>query len=92
MVKRSNDKWRMCMDYTDLNMAYPKDTYPLSNIDWLVDNMAGNELFSFLDAYSRYNHIQMYLPEQDKTTFMKNEENYYYKVMLFGLKNAGPAY
>jgi len=55
MVKKSSGKWRMCMDYNDLNKACPKDTYPLSNIDWLVGNTAGYELFSFLDAYSGYN-------------------------------------
>jgi len=55
MVKKSSGKWRMCVDYTDLNKACPKDTYPFSNIDRLIDNTTGYELFSFLDAYSGYN-------------------------------------
>ena len=45
----------MCIDYTDLNRAFPKDAYPLPNIDKLVDNLAGFRLLSFMDAYSRYN-------------------------------------
>lgn len=50
MVKKSNGKWRMCIDYTDLNKACPKDTYPLPNIDRLVDNTLGYRMLSFLDA------------------------------------------
>jgi len=69
MVKKSSGKWRMCVDYTYLNKACPKDTYPLSNIDRLVDSIMGYELFSILDAYSGYNQIQMYHPDQDKNNF-----------------------
>nr|KYP38666.1 Transposon Ty3-I Gag-Pol polyprotein [Cajanus cajan] len=52
MVKKSNGKWRMCTDYTDLNKACPKDAYPLPHIDALVDGAAGHQRLSFLDAYS----------------------------------------
>ena len=55
LVKKSNGKWRMCIDYTDLNRACPKDAYPLPNIDKLVDNSAGFKLLLFMDAYSVYN-------------------------------------
>ena len=82
----------MCMDYTDLNKACPKDTYPLSSIDQLVDNTLGYELLSFLDAYSGYNQIRMYLPNEDKTTFMTDMSNYCYRLMPSGLKNAGATY
>ena len=57
IVKKSNDKWRMCVDYTDVNKACPKDTYSLSNIDRLIDNTIGYKLFNILDAYSGYNQI-----------------------------------
>jgi len=57
MVKISSSKWRMCVDYTDLNKACPKDTFPLLRIDWLIDMTTGYKLFSFLDAYSGYNQI-----------------------------------
>ena len=52
LVKKSNDKWRMCMDFTDLNKACPKDSYPLPSIDALVDSASGCKLLSFLDAFS----------------------------------------
>ena len=55
MVKKSNGKWRMCVDFTDLNRACPKDSYPLPRIDTLVDSMARHELLSFMDAFSGYN-------------------------------------
>nr|KYP53530.1 Uncharacterized protein K02A2.6 [Cajanus cajan] len=52
MVRKSNGKWRMCTDFTDLNKACPKDSYPLPNIDCLVDGVSGYKLLSFMDAYS----------------------------------------
>ena len=58
MVKKSNGNWRMCVDFTDLNNACPKDSYPLPNIDALVDSASGCALLSFLDAYSGYNQIK----------------------------------
>uniref|UniRef100_A0A2N9FQE6 Integrase catalytic domain-containing protein n=1 Tax=Fagus sylvatica TaxID=28930 RepID=A0A2N9FQE6_FAGSY len=59
MVKKSTGKWRMCVDFTDLNKACPKDSYPLPRIDQLVDSTAGHKLLSFMDAFSGYNQIQM---------------------------------
>jgi len=55
LVKKANGKWRMCVDFTDLNKACPKDSYPLPNIDALVDNASGCKMLSFLDAFSGYN-------------------------------------
>ena len=55
LVQKANGKWRMCVDFTDLNKACPKDSYPLPNIDSLVDSASGCWLLSFLDAFSRYN-------------------------------------
>ena len=55
MVKESNSKWRMCVEFTDLNKVYLKDSFPLSRIDQLVDSTAGHKLLSFMDAFSRYN-------------------------------------
>jgi len=82
----------MCTDYTNLNKAYPKDSYPLLNIDRLVDGASGQAVMSFLDAYSGYNQIQMYKPDIPKTTFTIEMANYSYKVMPFGLKNVGATY
>ncbi|CAJ2666983.1 unnamed protein product [Trifolium pratense] len=92
LVKKSNGKWRMCVDYTDLNRACPKDAYPLPNIDKLVDNSSGFKLLSFMDAYSGYNQIKMAEIDKKKTAFMTESGNYYYNVMPFGLKNAGATY
>nr|KYP65489.1 Transposon Ty3-I Gag-Pol polyprotein [Cajanus cajan] len=82
----------MCVDYTDLNKACPKDLYPLPSIDRLVDGASGHALLSFLDAYSGYNQIMMYPPDEVHTSFITDHANYYYQVMPFGLKNAGPTY
>ncbi|GAU10320.1 hypothetical protein TSUD_422670, partial [Trifolium subterraneum] len=70
LVKKSNGKWRTCVDYTDLNRACPKDAYPLPNIDKLVDNSSGFKLLSFMDAYSGYNQIKMAEIDKKKTAFM----------------------
>lgn len=92
MVKKSNGKWRMCTDFTDLNKACPKDTYPFPSIDNLVDGVFGYEVLSFLDAYLGYNQIPMYPPDREKTAFITERSNYCYEVMPFGLKNAGATY
>ena len=51
LVKKKNEKWRMCVDYTSLNKACPKDDFPLPRIDQIVDSTSGCEILSFLDAY-----------------------------------------
>ena len=82
----------MCVDFTDLNKACPKDSYPLPSIDALVDNASGCKLLSFLDAFSGYNQIKMHPMDKEKTTFMTERSCYCYRVMPFGLKNAGATY
>jgi len=66
MVKKPNGKWRMCMDYTDLNKTCPKDVYPLPSIDRLVDGVVRHHILSFLDAYSGYDQIQMHPRDRRK--------------------------
>ena len=92
MVKKVNGKWRMCVDFTDLNRAYPKDSYPLPRIDTLVDSTARHQLLSFMDAFSGYNQIRMKEADQEKTSFVTSQGLFCYKVMSFGLKNAGATY
>ena len=82
----------MCVDFTDLNKARPKDSFPLPRIDQLVDSIAGHKLLTFMDAFSRYNQIKMVEVEQEKTAFITSQRLYCYKVMPFGLKNAGATY
>ncbi|XP_072073805.1 uncharacterized protein [Arachis hypogaea] len=92
MVRKSTGSWRMCEDFTYLNKACPKDSYPLPNIDRLVDDTLGYKVLSFMDGYSEYNQIQVHPNDEDKTTFITDQGNFCYKVMPFGLKNEGATY
>ena len=92
MVKKANGKWRMCVDFTDLNRVCPKDSYPLPRIDTLVDSTARHELLSFMDAFLGYNKIRMEETDQEKTSFVTSQGLFCYKVMPFRLKNAGATY
>jgi hypothetical protein len=92
LVKKANGKWRMCVDFTDLNKACPKDNFPLPRIDQLVDSTAGHEVLSFMDVFSGYNQIRMAESDQEKTSFTTDRGLYCYTVMPFGLKNAGATY
>ena len=58
-MKKANGKWRMFVDFMDLNKACPKDSFPLPRIDQLVDSTAKHKLLMFMDAFSRYNQIKM---------------------------------
>ena len=92
LVKKANDKWRLCIDFTDVNRACLKDSFPLPRIDLIVDATAGHELLSFMDAFSGYNQIKMDPSDQENTSFVKAYGTYCYQVMPFGLKNAGATY
>ena len=78
----------MCVNYTDLNKACPKDSFTLPKIDILVDSTADHALMSFMDAYSGFHQIPMHQDDQEKTTFVTEKGLYCYQVMPFGLKNA----
>ncbi|GAU32582.1 hypothetical protein TSUD_146960 [Trifolium subterraneum] len=78
MVKKASGKWRLCVDFTDLNKACPKDPYPLPNIDRLIDGASSYKTLSFMDAYSGYNQIKMHPMDAQHTTFMSNTCNYFY--------------
>ena len=80
IVKRANDKWRMYVDFTNLNRAYPKDSYPFLQIDLLMD------------AFSDYNQIRLDESDLEKISFVTSQGVFYYKVMPFRLKNAGATY
>nr|XP_009392512.1 PREDICTED: uncharacterized protein LOC103978443 [Musa acuminata subsp. malaccensis] len=92
LIKKSNGSWRICLDYTDLNQACPKDCYLLPKIDQLDDATIGHELLAFMDAFSGYNQIQMVTQDRESTAFITNRGAYCYKVMPFVLKNAGATY
>ena len=92
MVKKKSGKWRVCVDFTDLNKVCPKDPFPLPRIDQLVDATVGHPRMSFLDAFQGYHQIPLALDDQEKTSFVTLIRNYHYKVMPFGLKNTGSTY
>ena len=92
LVKKANGKWRMCVYFTNLNKACPKDGFSLPRIDQLMDSTAEHKLLTFMDAFSRYNQIKMAEEDQEKTAFITSQGLYCYKVMPFGLNNAGATY
>ena len=92
LVKKANGKWRLCIDFTDINKACPKDIFPFPRTDLIVDATAGQELLSFMDAFFGYNQISMDPNDQENTSFVIAQGTYCYRVMPFGLKNAGATY
>ncbi|RVW65534.1 Transposon Ty3-I Gag-Pol polyprotein [Vitis vinifera] len=92
VVPKKEGKWRVCVDYTNLNNACPKDSFPLPRIDQIVDSTSGQGMLSFLDAFSGYHQIPMTPDDEEKTAFITPHGLYCYKVMPFGLKNAGATY
>ena len=92
VVKKKNGKWRVCVDFTDLNKVCPKDSFPIPRIDQLVDATMGHPRMSFLDAFQGYHKIPLSLLDQEKMPFRGPNGNYHYRVMPFGLKNVGSTY
>ena len=82
----------MCVDFTDLNKACPKDPFLIPQIDQLVDVTVGHPWMSFLDAFQEYHRIPLALTDQQKIAFVTPIRNYHYKVMPFRLKNVGSTY
>ena len=70
MVKKANRKWRICIDFMDLNKAFPKDNYPFPLINILVDSTTRHQLLSFMDAFSGYNQIKLDEADQKKISFV----------------------
>ncbi|KAL0345531.1 UNVERIFIED_CONTAM: Retrovirus-related Pol polyprotein from transposon [Sesamum radiatum] len=85
-AKPPNEKWRLCIDFTDLNKGCPKDPFPLPRINMLVNSTSGYEMLSFLDAYQEYNQIPLVPEDQEKASFVTNQGVFCYNVMPFGLK------
>ncbi|RVW73736.1 Transposon Ty3-G Gag-Pol polyprotein [Vitis vinifera] len=91
-VPKKDGKVRVCVDFRDLNKASPKDDFPLPHIDMLVDSTAGHSMLSFMDGFSGYSQILMAPEDMEKTSFITEWGTYCYRVMPFGLKNAGATY
>ena len=87
VVKKKNNNWRVCVDFTNLNRACPKDPFPMPKIDQVA--MFGHPRMSFLWGYHK---IALAAEDQEKTTLISPDANYHYTIMPFGLKNAGATY
>ncbi|KAF5443333.1 hypothetical protein F2P56_035895 [Juglans regia] len=92
LVRKSNSKWKMCVDFTYINKACCKDIFSLPYINLIVDSTTGHHLLSFMDTYSRYNQIRMNPDDEEKKTFIMDQKLYCYRAMPFGLENAGATY
>ncbi|KAH9320039.1 hypothetical protein KI387_021808, partial [Taxus chinensis] len=91
-VTKATGKILICTDFRDLNLACPKDDFPLPNIDQLVDLTAGHEMLSLMDGFSGYNKIIITPEDQHKNSFITPWGTFCYRVMPFGLKNVGATY
>ncbi|GKA48125.1 reverse transcriptase domain-containing protein [Tanacetum coccineum] len=80
--------WRVCIDYRKLNEATRKDHFPLPFMDQMLERLAGNEYYCFLDGFSGYFQIPIDPKDQEKTTFTCPYGTFAYRRMPFGLCNA----
>lgn len=87
IVPKKGRKWKVLVDYRELNKATKKDHFPLPFIDQVLDNLVGKKYFSFLDGFSGYNHIQISPKDQDKTMFTYPWGTFSYSFLPFGLCN-----
>ena len=92
VVPKKDGKWRVCVDYTNLNDVCLKDSFLLPLVDQIVNSTTEHGMLSFLDAFSRYHQIPIFQSNEEKITFVTLHGLYYYKVIPFGLKNANATY
>jgi hypothetical protein len=88
MVPKKNVKWGICVDYKEIKKETHKDHFSLSFIDQVLDTLAGKKYFSFLNSFNGYNHIQITLEDQEKTTFTYPWGTFSYRFLPFRLCNA----
>ena len=91
-VKKKSGQIRVCVDFRNLNEACPKDDFPLPIPELLIDSTSAYTTMSFMDGYSGYNQIRMAPEDEESTAFRTSLGIFCYRVMPFGLKNAGTTY
>jgi hypothetical protein len=92
MVPKKNGNMCMCIDFTELNKACPKDPYPLPRIDIIIDQAADCEMLSLLDCFSGYHQVWMRREKGAKTGFTTPFKVFYFVRMPEGLRNVGPTF
>ncbi|CAN6440144.1 unnamed protein product [Victoria cruziana] len=85
---RMQSGWRVCIDYRKLNLATQKDHFPLPFLDQVLERLARQSYFYFLDGYSNYNQVTVHPDDQEKTTFTCPFSTFAFRRMPFGLCNA----
>jgi hypothetical protein len=92
VIPKAGRKLQLCIDYTSLNKACPKDPFPLPRIDQIVDSTSGSDLLCFLDAYSSFHQIPMSREDEEHTAFIIVDVIFYYVSMPYGVRNALPTF
>ncbi|GAA0138665.1 hypothetical protein LIER_00367 [Lithospermum erythrorhizon] len=92
LVRKKNGQIILCIDFRDLNHACLKDVFLLPIPELMIDGTTRNEALNFIDGSSKYNQIKMTPADEELTTFRTPKGVYCYKVIPFGLKNAGATY
>jgi hypothetical protein len=88
IVRNKTEEIQKCVYFRDLNKASIKDNYPLSNMDFLLQQVMGSTCMSMLDGFSGYNQVLVTEEDREKKTFITPWETYAYSMMPVGLKNA----
>jgi len=91
-VRKKNGDIMICIDFRNLNKASQKDNFPLPTMEQILHSVAGSELMSFLDGFSRYNQVLVHPDDRLKTTFRMKWGTYAYQKMPFGLINVGATF
>ena len=81
VVRKKSGKWRVCVDFTNLNKACSKDPVLMPRIDRLDDSTVGHSRMSFLDAFQGYHQIPLAADDQEKTAFVTPIGNYHYNLL-----------
>ena len=92
LVNKKQGTIRVCIDFRNLNKAFPKENFSTLHIDQIIENCVGSVIFSFMDGFYSYNKIEILPTDQHKMTFIFPWGTFAYRKLPFGLKNAGATF